>query len=220
MSRMKVQLAYWHRQLHALGLVVWTQGNISVRSVRNGLIYIKASGGFCENLYEHGIVWVEMDGMYDAREPRPSTDTASHLYIHNHLSGVMSVVHTHSTFATAFACAGRDVPCCLTGMADEFGGHIPCAPYAEIGGEGIGEVVVDALGKSRAGAVLVQNHGLFAVGGSVEEAVKRAVMAEDCAKTIYHAMALGPVMLTDKQIEDNYIRYHTKYGQPRQGEGS
>ena len=91
------------------------------------------------------------------------------------------MVHTHSPYATAFAAVGLSIPVCLTAMADEFGGPIPCAGFALIGGEEIGRQVVEHIGDSP--AVLLKNHGVFTVGTTPLAAVKAAVMVEDVART-------------------------------------
>jgi L-ribulose-5-phosphate 4-epimerase len=153
------------------------------------------------------------DGEYSGKF-KPSTDTASHIVIYRELDWVNSVVHTHSTFCTAFAACGKHIPVILTATADEFGDIIPCTPYCEIGGEDVGKAVVAALRGSRAGAVLIRNHGLFTVGESLEEAVKRAVMAEDCARTTWYATRSREyILLKPDQTEDCFRRYHEQYGQ-------
>jgi L-ribulose-5-phosphate 4-epimerase len=205
------ELCRWHQHLFNEGLVTWSQGNISVRDGNH--MFIKASGVRYDYLDSRHMVRVGLTlGSYKDDSYLPSTDTDTHLYIYNH-TDVGAIVHTHSTFATAFSAAGLNIPCCLTGQADMFGGDIPCTPYAEIGGDEIGKTVVATLWGESPGVALIQNHGLFAVGKTMEEAVKRAVMAEDCAKTTYYATALEPIRLTDKQIADNYERYNTSYGQ-------
>ena len=112
----------------------------------------------------------------------PSSDTASHLYIYRHRPDVGGIVHTHSRYATAFAAIGKSIPVYLTAQGDEFGGPIPCGGFALIGGEEIGQVVVESIGSSP--AVLLKNHGVFTVGKNAEAALKAAVMVEDVAATV------------------------------------
>ena len=214
-DNLRDQLCYWHKYIHEHGLVTWTQGNISVRHPDDSHIYIKASGVPYVGMIPRYMLRVEMDGDYSDKDFRPSTDTASHLYIYNRMPSVRAIIHTHSTFATTFAACGEDIPCHLTAMADVFGEDIPCAGYAEIGGEEIGEAVVGCIGK--AGVVLLRNHGLFAVGSTIEDAVKRAVITEDSAQTLYYAMSSDSFelrFLSPRQIDYNYERYRG-YGQPR-----
>jgi L-ribulose-5-phosphate 4-epimerase len=121
-------------------------------------------------------------------------------------------VHTHSPYATAFAAVGRPIPACLTAIADEFGGPIPCAGFALIGGEEIGREVVAHIGQSP--AVLLKNHGVFTVGKTAEAAVKAAVMVEDAARTVFLALQLGtPDELSPDTVAKLHQRYTQAYGQ-------
>jgi L-ribulose-5-phosphate 4-epimerase len=130
------------------------------------------------------------------------------------MSEVHGVVHTHSTYATAWAAVGREIPCFLTAMADEFGGPIPCGGFAPIGGKEIGEEVVRVLRGHVSPAVVMQNHGVFAVGASPEEAIKAAVMCEDVARTSFLATRLGePVSIDPEDIARLHQRYITQYAQ-------
>ena len=122
--------------------------------------------------------------------------------------------HTHSRFATAFAVVGREIPCVLTAIADEFGGPIPCGGLAPIGGEEIGREVVACLTGSHSPAVLLQNHGVFATGTNATTAVKAAVMTEDNAAIVWHALALGqPLPLATDLVARLHQRYTQHYGQ-------
>jgi L-ribulose-5-phosphate 4-epimerase len=126
---------------------------------------------------------------------------------------VGGVVHTHSTFATAFAAVGKPIPACLTAICDEFGGPIPVGRFAPIGGEEIGREVVRSIGSSP--AILMQNHGVFAIGKDALAAVKAAVMVEDAARTVFYALQLGkPIPVSKDMVERLHKRYLEKYGQP------
>ena len=143
---------------------------------------------------------------------KPSSDTASHLYIYRHRPDVGGVVHTHSTYASAFAAVGRPIPVYLTAQADEFGGPIPCGGFALIGGEEIGQVVLEAIGNSC--AVLLKNHGVITLGRDAEAAVKAAVMVEDVARTTFVALQLGqPDEIPPEDIAKLHHRYTNVYGQ-------
>ena len=146
------------------GLVVWTQGNVSVRDPHSGYVAIKPSGVRYEDLAPDNMVIVDLEGKVIEGELSPSSDTSSHLYIYRRRADVNGVVHTHSTYATAFAALGRPIPVVLTSMGDEFGGPIPCGGFALIGGEAIGEMVLASIGDSP--AVLLKNHGVFTIGKS------------------------------------------------------
>ena len=122
------------------------------------------------------------------------------------------VVHTHSAYATAFAALGRPIPVCLTAIADEFGGPIPCAGFALIGGEEIGRIVVASIGDSP--AVLLKSHGVFTIGRTAEAAVKAAVMVEDAARTVWLALQLGrPAEIPPDDVARLHQRYTHVYGQ-------
>ena len=97
------------------------------------------------------MVVVDLDGKIVEGKRGPSSDTASHLYVYRRREDVGSVVHTHSTYATAWAATGRSIPCCLTAMADEFGGPVPCGGYAAIGTEEIGVQIVENIVLTRMG---------------------------------------------------------------------
>jgi L-ribulose-5-phosphate 4-epimerase len=127
---------------------------------------------------------------------------------------VGGVVHTHSTYATAWAARGEEVPCVLTMMADEFGGPIPIGPFALIGDDSIGRGIVETLTGSRSPAVLMQNHGPFTIGKDAKGAVKAAVMVEEVARTIHIARQLGdPLPMAQSDIDSLYHRYQNVYGQ-------
>lgn len=210
MHALALELYNYHMKMVEDGLVTGTQGNISCRCRDD--VFIKPSGVQYSELSPEKMSKLTVSGQEYMGQLSPSTDTASHLYIYSAFPKVKSVIHTHSTYATAFAACGLSIPVCLTAMADEFGGRIPCSGYAEIGGEEVGKAVVKNLGK--AGVVLIQNHGLFAVGETIGQAYKRALMAEDSARTMLHTFQLGqPIQLTEEQIDSAYKRYHTSYGQ-------
>jgi L-ribulose-5-phosphate 4-epimerase len=206
------ELVDLHDELPRNGLVVWTGGNISARDPETGLVAIKPSGIRYGELTPERMVVVDLDGRIVDGDLKPSSDTASHLYIYRHRSDVNGVVHTHSRYATAFAAVGRSIPVYLTGQADEFGGEIPCAGFAFIGDDTIGGLVVEGIGRSR--AILLKNHGVFTIGTSAYSAVKSAVMVEDVAATVFAALQLGtPEVLPDDAVERLHRRYTTVYGQ-------
>ena len=201
-----------HAELPRHDLVVWTGGNVSARDPETGLVAIKPSGVRYEDLTAESMVVLDLDGNVVEGTHKPSSDTASHLYIYRHRPDVNGVVHTHSRYATAFAAVGRSIPVYLTAQADEFGGEIPCAGFAMIGDEAIGAQVVETIGRSP--AVLLKNHGVFTVGPSAEAAVKAAVMTEDVAVTVFLALQLGePDRLPDDVVARLHRRYATDYGQ-------
>jgi L-ribulose-5-phosphate 4-epimerase len=212
LESLRRELADLHDELPRNGLVVWTGGNISAHDPETGLVAIKPSGIRYGELTPESMVVVDLDGRIVEGDLKPSSDTASHLYIYRNRPDVHGVVHTHSRYATAFAAVGRSIPVYLTGHADEFGGEIPCAGFAFIGDDSIGSLVVDGIGRSR--AILLKNHGVFTIGSSARSAVKSAVMVEDVAATVFLALQLGtPEVLSDEAIERLHRRYTTVYGQ-------
>ncbi len=212
LERLRVELVRLHAELPRHQLVVWTGGNVSVRDPDSGLVAIKPSGVRYEDLTAASMVVVDLDGTVVEGDLKPSSDVASHLYVYRHRPDVNGVVHTHSRYATAFAAVGRPIPVYLTAQADEFGGPIPCAGFAFIGDDSIGQLVVDGIGRSP--AILLRNHGVFTVGPSAEAAVKAAVMVEDIAATVWAALQLGtPDILDEDAVERLHRRYTTVYGQ-------
>jgi L-ribulose-5-phosphate 4-epimerase len=212
LEALRQELVRLHAELPRHELVVWTGGNVSARDPETGLVAIKPSGVRYEDLSAESMVVVDLDGTLVEGALKPSSDVASHLYVYRHRPDVFGVVHTHSRYATAFAAVGRPIPVYLTAQADEFGGPIPCAGFAFIGDDSIGELVVEGIGAST--AILLRNHGVFTVGASAEAAVKSAVMVEDIAATVWAALQIGtPDVLSDEVVERLHRRYTTIYGQ-------
>jgi L-ribulose-5-phosphate 4-epimerase len=159
------------------------------------------------------MVVTDLDGTLVDGDHPPSSDTAAHAYVYKHLPHVGGVVHTHSTYATAWAARGEAVPCVLTMAADEFGGDIPVGPFALIGDDSIGRGIVDTLAGSRSPAVLMRNHGVFTIGATAKAAVKAAVLCEDVARTVHIARQLGePLPIDRAYIDSLYTRYQNVYG--------
>jgi len=156
----------------------------------------------------------DLHGASAEGELAPSSDAATHGYVYRHMPHVGGVAHTHSTYATAWAVRGEEIPCVLTAMADEFGGPIPVGPFALIGDEEIGRGIVDTLAGSRSTAVLMRSHGVFTVGSGPRDAIKAAVMCEDVARTVHLARSLGDVTsIGEEEVEALHDRYQNVYGQ-------
>jgi L-ribulose-5-phosphate 4-epimerase len=212
LENLKEEVCRLNRELPTNNLVAWTSGNVSMRDRETGYVAIKASGIKFPDLAPENIVIVDMDGNPIEQGFKPSSDTASHLYIYRHRPDVNGIVHTHSNYATAFAALGKPIPVYLTAQADEFGMEIPCGGFALIGGEQIGQVVIEAIGDSP--AVLLKNHGVFTVGPTGEAALKAAVMVEDIARTVWLALQIGqPDEIPKEMIQRLHTRYKTEYGQ-------
>ncbi len=212
LEALKEELYQLHLELPRHDLVVWTGGNVSARDPDSGLVVIKPSGVRYERLRPEQMVVLDLDGRQVEGDLKPSSDTASHLYIYRHRPDVGGVVHTHSRYATAFAAVNRPIPVVLTAIADEFGGPIPCGGFSLIGDESIGQVVCASIGTSP--AVLLKNHGVFTIGKTAEAAVKAAVMTEDAARSVWLALALGtPDEIAPDDVAKLHHRYTHVYGQ-------
>ena len=209
-----------HAELPRWELVVWTAGNVSQRVVVDpagpseaDLLVIKPSGVSYDDLSPEVMVVCDLDGALVDGSRSPSSDTAAHAYVYRHMPEVGGVVHTHSTYATAWAARGEPVPCVLTMMADEFGGDIPVGPFALIGDDSIGRGIVETLRESRSPAVLMRNHGPFTVGRDAKAAVKAAVMCEEVARTVHISRQRGePTRIADADVDRLYDRYQNVYG--------
>lgn len=201
-----------HLELPKNNLVVWTMGNLSARDKDSDLVVIKPSGVPYEELSPEKMIVVNLSGEIVEGDMRPSSDTATHLYIYRHRQDVGGIVHTHSTFATAFAAAGRSIPPYLTSICDEFGKEIPLGGFARIGGEEIGREILQVIGDNK--AILMKNHGVFTIGDTAKAALKAAVMVEDSARTMYYAYQLGgPLEIPPEEVEKLHQRYTAEYGQ-------
>jgi L-ribulose-5-phosphate 4-epimerase len=209
------QVSALHAELVRYGLVVWTAGNVSGRVPGHDLMVIKPSGVSYDELTPESMIVCDLDGAVVDGDLSPSSDTAAHAYVYRHMPGVGGVVHTHSTYACAWAARGEPVPCVLTGMADEFGGEIPVGPFALIGDDSIGRGIVETLAGHRSPAVLMRGHGPFTIGQDARAAVKAAVMCEDVARSVHLARQLGePPAIAPADVTRLYDRYQNVYGQP------
>jgi L-ribulose-5-phosphate 4-epimerase len=230
-ARVREVVARLHAELPRWGLVVWTAGNVSQRVRVPGalggaddgsqdLLVIKPSGVTYDELTPESMVVCDLDGRLVEGDRAPSSDTAAHAYVYRHMPDVGGVVHTHSTYATAWAARGEPVPCVLTMMADEFGGPVPVGPFALIGDDSIGRGIVETLSASRSPAVLMRNHGPFTIGPDAKAAVKAAVMVEEVARTVHVARQLGePIPIAREDIDSLYNRYQNVYGQHEEKQG-
>ena len=207
------------------GLVVLTWGNVSARDEETGLVVIKPSGVPYATMKAEDMVVVDLDGKVVEGKYRPSSDLPTHLYLYHEYPSLGGVVHTHSTYATSFAQAGRQIPAYGTTHADAFYGDVPCA--RELTNEEIdeayeyntGKVITEAVTDAEAiPAILVKKHGVFTWGGTPEKAVENAVTLEEVAKMALLTRELNPNTRRIKQhlLDKHYFRKHGKnayYGQ-------
>ena len=203
-----------HAELTRYQLVVWTAGNVSARVPGHDLLVIKPSGVPYDELTPENMVVCDLGGKVVEGDHAPSSDTEAQAYVYREMPHVGGVVHTHSTYATAWAARGEPIPCGLTMCADEFGGEIPVGPFAIIGDDSIGRGIVTTLREHRSPAVLMCNHGVFTIGRTARAAVKAAVMCEDVARTVHIAKQLGePLPIERRDVDTLFDRYQNSYGQ-------
>ena len=217
-QKVREDVSALHAELIRYGLVIWTGGNISGRVPGAELFVIKPSGVSYDDLAPDNMILCDLDGNVVPGTPgsdrSPSSDTAAHAYVYRHMPEVGGVVHTHSTYAVAWAARGEEIPCVITGMADEFGGPVPVGPFAIIGDDSIGRGIVGTLRGHRSRAVLMANHGPFTIGVTAKDAVKAAVLVEDVARSVEIARQGGPLVpIPQDAIDKLYDRYQNVYGQ-------
>ncbi|MGI5974804.1 MAG: L-ribulose-5-phosphate 4-epimerase [Paludibacter sp.] len=208
------------------GLVIFTWGNVSAIDREKALVVIKPSGVSYDEMKAEDMVVVDLDGKVVEGKLKPSSDTATHLELYKAFSDIGGVVHTHSTFATAWAQAGRDIPNIGTTHADYFSSAIPCTrdmTEKEVQGayeKETGSVIVErfkSLNPNYIPGVLVKNHGPFSWGKDAHDAVHNAVVMEQVAKMAYIAFNINPdLTMNDLLIQKHFYRKHgpdAYYGQ-------
>lgn len=213
-ERICEEVSELHQELIRWNLVVWTAGNVSQRVPDTDLFVIKPSGVRYQELTPEMMVVCNLEGERVLGDYTPSSDTISHAYVYRHMPHVGGIVHTHSSYATSWACRREPIPPVISMVADEFGGEIPVGPLARVGDDAIGRGIVETLENSPSKAVLMANHGVFTIGKDALEAVKAAAMCEEVAKTVHLSKALGdPFPLPQDFIDYMNNRYQNVYGQ-------
>ena len=211
------------------GLVIFTWGNVSGIDREKGLVVIKPSGVSYDTTKASAMVVVSLaDGTVVEGDLRPSSDTPTHLALYRAFPEIGGVVHTHSTYATAWAQAGIDLPNIGTTHADYFHNDIPCTRdmnAAEVGGDyelETGNVIVErfiGMNPIHTPGVLVKNHGPFSWGKTPEEAVHNAVVMEQVAKMAFVAYQVNPALtMNPLLVEKHFSRKHgpnAYYGQKK-----
>lgn len=182
-------------------LIPLTFGNFSLRDPKTGYVCITPSGMPYETLHPSDIVVVDLDCNTIDGERRPSIETPLHTSMYKKRSDVNGIVHTHSTFCTAWACRNEGMPCITSEAAELVGGQINLAPFVPPGSEKLAEVTSDAIGTDK--AVLMGNHGVICVDETIEKAFQDAIIAEESAKVAYIAYQMGDV----NTLEDQMIRF-------------
>jgi L-ribulose-5-phosphate 4-epimerase len=212
LEKLREEVCLVNRLLLKNSLVTMHSGNASGRDFDSNLIVIKPSGVDYETLEPEDLSIVDLEGNIVEGKLKPSVDTPHHIFLYKNKPDWGGIIHTHSNYATSFAAIGRNIPACLTAIADEFGEEIICTEYVSNEGNKIGEVILKNLGKGP--AILLKNHGVFAFGKDPKSALKAAVMVEDVAKTVHLSMQIGePKAMPKKEIDKWWSRYHNTYGQ-------
>lgn len=212
LEELKIELVNLLLELPRNQLVCLTSGNVSIRDAKTGLILIKPSGVPYDQIEPSKVVVLDIDGNVVEGTCKPSSDTASHLYIYQHRADVNGIVHTHSRFAAVFAGLGKNIPVIITETAEEFGGEIPCSDFVLIGDSEIGKQVVK-YGEN-CNAVLLKKHGVFTFAASARRAVDLAILVENSALIAWHALQMGnPEGFSPEEIEALYYRQQNIYGQ-------
>ncbi|MBQ2027273.1 MAG: L-ribulose-5-phosphate 4-epimerase [Alistipes sp.] len=228
LEKLKQEVLEANLDLVKNNLVILTWGNVSALDRESGLVVIKPSGVSYDDMKAEDMVVVDLDGNIVEGDLRPSSDTPTHLAIYRHFPEVGGVVHTHSTYATAWSQAGLSIPNVGTTHADTFHQAIPCTE--EMSKEQIetayeaatGDVIAEAfkgMNPMHTPAVLVKHHGPFTWGKNAANAVYNAVVLEEVARMASITVALNPnVQMNENLIEKHYERKHganAYYGQKK-----
>lgn len=228
MTRKELKEIVWQTNLDLVkhGLVIFTWGNVSAIDRNEGIVAIKPSGISYDDMKPEDMVLLDIDGNVVDGKWKPSSDTATHLALYKAFDGVGGVVHTHSTFATAWAQAGCDIPNIGTTHADYFSEAIPCTrsmTEAEVKGDyelETGNVIIErfkTINPVHVPGVLVKNHGPFSWGKDAHDAVHNAVVMEQVAKMAFVSYSVNPQLdMNPLLIEKHFMRKHgpnAYYGQ-------
>lgn len=232
LEELKEKVLKANLQLVKNGLVIYSWGNVSERDPQSGLVAIKPSGVSYDNMKASDIVIVDLNGKVIEGDLNPSSDTPTHLELYKAHPEINGVVHTHSSFATSFAQAGKAINPYGTTHADYFYGPIPCtrdltkeeieSEYEKNTGVVINETInekhIDVLAIP---AILVRNHGVFAYGKDADQAVYNATVLEEVAKMAFYTELLNKDVNNVPQhlLDKHYLRKHGKnayYGQKKE----
>ena len=222
LEKLKEEVYRANMDLPKYGLVTFTWGNVSGIDREQGLFVIKPSGVDYDKLTPEDMVVVDIDGNKVEGRYNPSSDTPTHAVLYRAFPNIGGIVHTHSSYATSWAQAGRDIPCYGTTHADYIYGPVPCVrcltkeEIEDAYEENTGHLIVNEfkrLGKDPKAVpvVLCKNHGPFAWGKDAKEAVHNAVVLEEVAKMAYRAETINPrIQPAPQELQDKH--YNRKHG--------
>lgn len=229
LEELKKQVYEANMKLPKHGLVTFTWGNVSGIDRKSGLFVIKPSGVDYDALTPEDMVVMDLDGNRVEGNYKPSSDTATHLELYKAFPAIGGIVHTHSSYATSWAQAGRSIPCYGTTHADYIYGDVPCLrclnkeEIEEAYEENTGHLIVSEFKRLNKDpmavtAVLCKNHGPFAWGKNAMDAVHNAVVLEEVAKMAYRTEIINPKAVpAPSELQDkHYFRKHganAYYGQ-------
>ena len=222
LEALKKEVCEANLELVKHGLVIFTWGNVSAIDRTSGLVVIKPSGVAYEQMKPEDMVVMDMEGNRVEGHYKPSSDTPTHLELYKAFPEIGGIIHTHSSYATSWAQAGRDIPCYGTTHADYIYGPVPCVrcltkeEIEDAYEENTGHLIVNEfkrLGKDPKAVpvVLCKNHGPFAWGKDAKEAVHNAVVLEEVAKMAYRAETINPrIQPAPQELQDKH--YNRKHG--------
>ena len=222
LEELKKKVYEANMDLPKYGLVTFTWGNVSAIDRESGLFVIKPSGVDYDKLSPEDMVVMDLNGNKVEGKYKPSSDTPTHLELYKAFPEIGGVVHTHSSYATSWAQAGRGIPCYGTTHADYMYGEIPCLrcltaeEIADAYEENTGHLIVNEFKRMNKDpmavpAVLCKNHGPFAWGKDAHEAVHNAVVLEEVAKMAYRAETINPrIQPAPQELQDKH--YYRKHG--------
>lgn len=193
-------------------LIPLTMGNFSLRDEETGYICITPSGMDYSLLQPEDIVVVDIQGTIIDGNRKPSIETQLHCRTYAKRADVFGICHTHSTYATAWACCGKEIPVIVAELAGMIGGPVKCAPYAPMGTIELADIVAAHLYSQN--AILMENHGMLAVGENIDKAFANAVIVEEGAKITLYSMQIGGMKtIADQECKDLKRKTLENYGQ-------
>jgi len=215
LEKLKYSVCKANLELVERGLVIHTWGNVSGRDNESGLIVIKPSGVSYDIMTPDDMVVIDREGDIVEGKYKPSTDAPTHLILYKAYESLGGIVHTHSSYATSWAQAGRVIPPLGTTHADHFYGEVPCTRLLtrkeiETGYEiNTGKIIIEKLGNLDPlviPSILVNGHGPFSWGKDSEKAVYNAVTLEEIAKMAFYTVLLGKTEPIDKFLLDKHFK--------------
>lgn len=229
LEKLKAEVLKANLELPKRGLITYTWGNVSGIDRKENLVVIKPSGVEYDEMTTEDLVVVDLDGNVIEGKYKPSSDTATHLVLYKKYPKIGGVVHTHSSWATIWAQAGKDIPVYGTTHADYFYGDIPCTrkmTIEEIKGQyelETGNLIVETFNEKKINpsdipAILVHSHGPFSWGSNAIEAVHNSVVLEELAKMAFNTETLNRNIgkIQDDLLDKHFLRKHgtnAYYGQ-------